>query len=97
VFGAVAFELEVQKGAGLLDVAQAYVVGAVALAGVALFDLFEVAKPGVCGTLADGEGAVGKVDEQLAAVQVVRADGLRGVAPFGGMRQYQDGQLVLGF
>jgi len=97
VFGAVAFEPEVQKGTGLLDAAQAYVCGAVALAAVALFYLFEVAQAGIGGAFADGEGAVGKVDEQFAAVQVVGADGLGGVAPFGGMRQYQDGQVVVGF
>jgi len=104
VFGAEAFKLKVQKGAGLLDAAQAYIIGAVALAGVALFDLFEVAQAAICVTLrpskcafADGEGAVGKVDEQFAAVQVVGADGLGRVAPFGGMRQYQDGQVVVGF
>lgn len=97
MFGAVALELEVQKGAGLLDAAQAYVGGAMALGGVALFDLFEVAQAGFGGAFADGEGAVGKVDEEFAAVQVVGADGLGGVAPFGGMRQYQDGQVVVGF
>ena len=91
MFGTVAFELEVQKGTGLLDAAQACVIVAVALASVALFYLFEVAKIGVGGAFANGEGAVGKVDEQLAAVQIVGADGLCGVAPFGGMCQYQDG------
>ena len=96
-FGAVAFECEVQKRAGFLDAAQAYIIVAVTLAGIALLYLFEVAKVGADGAFSDGEGAVGKVDKQFAAVQIIGADGLCGVAPFGGMRQYEDGEVVVGF
>lgn len=84
VFGAETLELKMQKRVGFLDTAQAYIIGPVTLAGVTLLYLFQVAEIGAGGAFAKGEGAVGKVNEQLTAVQVVGADGLGGVAPFGG-------------
>ena len=74
-FGAVAHKAVLQKIAGLVDAAKAYVVLAIYLRGVALLDLFEVTQPVVGAACADGEGAVGKVDEEFAAVQVVGRDG----------------------
>jgi len=126
--GAIAFELETEEAvvaAG--DAAEAYVVFAVLLSGIALFDLFEVAQAVCLVTLthsklvtlrhsnlvtlrhsnlvtlrhskcggADGEGAVGKVHEQFAAVEVVGAEGPAGAAALWGMGQHQDGQVEVG-
>ena len=66
------------------------------LFGAALFDLFEVAGAGLGLAFANGEGAVAKVDEHFAALQVVFGDGFYRVA-FGGMRQHQNGDVVFGF
>ena len=95
-FGTVAHKAELQEVAGLVDAAEAYVVLAVYLCGVALLDLLEVtgAFLGAAGT--DGEGAVGKVDEEFAAVEVVGRDGRARVAAFWDMGQHEDGQVEIG-
>ena len=60
----------------------------------ALLDLLEVAQAGYGMALADGKGAVGKVEEHFAALQVVTANGFCGVA-LGGMRQHQYRETIL--
>ena len=75
MFAAVSHETELEKIAGLLDSAKAYIVVAIYLGGVALFDLFEVTQAMPGAACADGEGAVGKVDEEFASMQVVGRDG----------------------
>lgn len=94
--GALAFEPEFEEIGGLYDAAEANIIGAVLLAGAALFDLFEVAQALARLALAESEGAVGKVEEHFAALQVVAGEGLCGVA-FGGMGQHQQAEAVLLF
>jgi len=83
-------------------VTKAYIVFAIKLHGAAVLDLFEVALRLICVTLrppecgADGEGAVGKVDEHFAALQVVCRERVGRVALWG-VGQHKDGQVVCGF
>ena len=84
---AVTFKPEHEEVAALLQAAQAYVVGPVNLFGVALFDLLDVVQAGVGAAFGEGEGAVGKVEEDLAALHIVGREGAAGVAAFGGCGQ----------
>ena len=43
--------------------------------------------------LADGEGAVGKVHEHFATLEIVGGDGIGGVA-FWGVGEYEDAEVV---
>lgn len=88
LFARVAGEHKMQVTELLLQPEQTYIFGAVALAVVTLFYLFQVAQGWVGVALAHGEGAVGKIQQHAAALQVVARDGVGGVA-FGGMRQHQ--------
>ena len=96
-FGAGAFEAEPEEIAGFDDAAEGHIVVAVDLCGAALFYLFDVAEMVVGAAFADGEGAVGKVDEEFAAVEVVGREGCAGVAAFGCVGEHEDGQVVLRF
>ena len=95
-FVVVALDCKMEEVAGFLDGAEEDVLGAVVLFGTALLDLFEVAGAGQGLAFAYGEGAIGKVDEHFAALQMVLGNGLRGVA-FWGVGQHQYGAIVFGF
>lgn len=96
VLVAMADEIEFQKIVVLEDAAEANVVFAVFAHATALFDLFEVVQAGFGMAFADGEGAVGKVDEHFAALQVVDGEGFAGVA-FGRVCEHEHAEVVFGF
>lgn len=75
---------------------KAYVVSAVIAAAVALLYLLDVAQVRVLVAMADGKGAVGKVDEHFAALQVVYSNGVVEGA-LGRMRQHEHAEAVLCF
>lgn len=89
-------ELELEEIVRFDDVAQAYIWGAVGLGAAALLNLFEVALARCMLAFADGKGAVGKVDEHLAALQVVARKRLCRIA-FRGVGQHQYGEAVFSF
>ena len=68
-------ELEVDVTAGMDDLVEHDVVGAVAELAGADFQLLDVAKAGVLGRLADGEDGIKEVVELLGTGQVVLGDG----------------------
>jgi len=96
LFAARAHEPEPEETIVLMQPAQAHMVVAVGLADAALFDLLEITKSLLPGAAADGESAVGKIDQHFAALQIVDGDGFERIA-LGRMRQHQDGKLVLRF
>jgi len=79
-----------------VDAAKAYVIIAVNLLAAALFYLLQVTQAVIRMAYANGKGAVGKVHEQLAAVQVVGREGLRPFAALWRVCQHEYRQLVLG-
>ncbi len=92
----VAEEFVVEVAELLLQSEEAYVVGAVHFGSAALFYLLQVAMVGVGVALADGEGAIGKVHEHFAAVEVVLGNGVGGVA-FWGVGEYQYAEVMAAF
>ena len=95
-FGAVIFETELKKVTLFLNAAKANIVFAIKLLGAALFYLLKVTQAAIGIAYAYAESAVGKVDEQFAAMQFVSGEGFSGIAALWGMCQHQYCQLVLG-
>jgi len=94
-FSGVAVELEVQAFVvSAVHGAEADVALAVYLGAGALFNLFEVVAAGTGVAFADGEGAICKVDEVFAALEVVDGDGFAAIA-LGGVGEDEHGELVL--
>jgi len=90
------FEPQPEEIAVPMDAAKAYVIVAVNLPAAALFYLLQVTQAVIRIAYADGKGAVGKVHEQLAAVQVVGREGLCPFAALWRVGQHKYRQLVLG-
>ena len=89
----VTLEVEAQEVVILFDAVEGYVGGAVIGTVAALLYLLNVAQGGVLLALADGEGAVGKVDDHFTALQIVHGDRLIGVA-LGRVGQHQHAEVV---
>ena len=96
VLVAVSDEIELEEIVVLEDAAEANVGVAVFAHAAALLDLFEVMQARFGMAFADGEGAVGKVDEHFAALQIVDGEGFAGVA-FGRVREHEHAEVVFGF
>jgi hypothetical protein len=96
LFVRAAVESVLQKVELFYLAAKANVGLAVFFARVALFDLFEVAGIGFGKALADGKGAVGKVDEHFTSLQSVDGERLTGVA-LGSMGKHQYAEVVFCF
>ncbi len=77
-----------------VDAAEGYVPGPLVYGSGALLDGLEVADAGLGLAFADGEGAVGKVEEHFAALQVVTGNGVGGVA-LGCVGEHEYRQFVL--
>jgi len=87
-FAALALECEVEQAALFYDAAKLNHTCTKSQTAAALFYLLKVAQARVALAFADSEGAVGKVHEHFAALQVVAGDGPGGVA-LGRMCQHQ--------
>jgi len=89
-------EFVAQKIKVVFEADEGNVVFAVFFLVIALFYLLEVTHTGLAVALANGEGAVGKINEHFAALQVVHCEWFVRVA-LGCVRQHQYRQLVFGF
>ncbi len=86
--------VKMQEIVRLYHAAKANAIGTVYQRTAALLYLFKVAQAFIGLALANGKGAVCKVDEHFAALQVITANGPGGIA-LGCMRQHQNRQAVL--